>query len=82
MKTNSFHYVMSRGILGALIGVGAGLVLAVLIWALEIGIVLLTNDHNIGNIPLAVLTLPAMCLGSIIGCATGVGAASKEQQKK
>lgn len=82
MKINPFHFVMSRGILGAVIGVITGLFLAVLIWGLEMAIIWISNERSFGIIPLAVLTLPSMCLGAIIGCAAAVGTASREQNKK
>lgn len=87
MKINTFHYVMAKGIMGAIIGILAGLALGILIWALEMGVIALSNslsgmNGEFGNLPLAVITLPSMCLGALIGSMHGAAVAIKEEKKK
>ncbi len=83
MKKDAFYYVMTKGFIGAFIGIFAGLALAVIVWVLEMGVVLLSQTHgrDFNSIPLAVITLPAMCIGAIIGASSGISAANRDAIK-
>jgi len=79
-KTNPFLQTVYRGILGALIGVAAGLFLGVLIWFLNTAIVEIFQEKNYYGAPASTAAFMGMGFGAILGSIFGSISGLKEKK--
>jgi len=81
-----FNKVVYQGILGALIGIGAGILLSLLIWGLELVVSALQHSINPNTyasspIPLDFIAMLGMGFGALSGSVLGGMTALFEQKK-
>ena len=85
-QKNLFNKVVYKGVLGALVGIVAGFMLAFVIWGLETAAIMISrslspNSGSTFSLPLEVLTFASMAIGAVIGSINGASVAITEEKK-